>query len=61
MTDKIRDLIMSIRNSGATNMMDVTQVQRLAFEQDFHELVIFIQENRGEYIQFILYGDSGSK
>lgn len=61
MTDKIRDLIMSIRNSGATNMMDVTQIQRLAFEQDFHELVIFIQENRGEYIQFILYGDSGSK
>jgi len=60
MTDKIRDQIMAIRDSGATNMMDVTQVQRLAFEQDFHELVIFIQENRGEYIRFILYGDSGS-
>ena len=60
MTDKIRDQILAIRDSGATNMMDVTQVQRLAFEQDFHELVIFIQENRGEYIRFILYGDSGS-
>ena len=61
MTDKIRDQIMAIRDSGATNMMDVTQVQRLAFEQDFHELVIFIKDNRGEYIRFILYGDSGSK
>lgn len=61
MTDKIREQIMAIRDSGATNMMDATRVQRLAFEQDLHELVIFIEENRGEYIRFILYGDSGSK
>jgi len=61
MTDKIRDQIMAIRDSGAVNMMNVTQVQRLAFEQDFHELVIFIEENRGEYIRFILYGDTESK
>ena len=61
MTDKIREQIMAIRGSGATNMMDVTQVQRLAFKQDLHELVIFIEENRGEYIRFIIYGDSGSE
>ena len=59
MTDKIRDQIMVIRDSGAVNMMNATQVQRLAFEQDFHELVIFIEENRKEYIRFILYGDVG--
>jgi len=58
-TDKIRDQIMAIRDSGATNMMNATQVQRLAFEQDFHELVIFLEENRKEYIRFILYGDAG--
>ena len=58
-TDKIRDQIMAIRDSGATNMMNATQVQRLAFEQDFHELVIFLEEHRGEYIRFILYGDAG--
>jgi len=50
---------MAIRDSGATNMMDATRVQRLAFEQDFHELVIFIEENRKEYTRFILYGDAG--
>ena len=61
MTDKIRDQIMTIRDSGATNMMDATRVQRLAFEQEYHELVIFIEENRGEYIRFILFGDTGSK
>lgn len=59
MTDKIREQIMAIRDSGATNMMNATQVQRLAFEQDFHELVIFIEENRKAYIRFILYGDAG--
>jgi hypothetical protein len=59
MTDKIRDQIMAIRDSGATNMMDVARVQRLAFEQNFHELVIFLEENRGEYIRFILFGDAG--
>ena len=58
MTEKIKEQIMAIRDSGATNMMDATRVQCLAFEQDFHELVIFIEENRGEYIRFILYGDA---
>ena len=61
MTDKIRDQIMAIRDSGATNMMDVTHVQLLAFELGFHELVIYLEENRGEYVRFILYGDSESK
>ena len=59
MTEKIREQIMAIRDSGAANMMDATRVQRLAFEQDFHELVIFLEEHRGEYIRFILYGDAG--
>lgn len=58
MTDKIRDQILAIRDSGATNMMDVIQVQRLAFEQSFHELVVFLEEYRKEYIRFILYGDT---
>lgn len=59
MTEKIRDQLMSIRDSGATNMMDAARVQRLALEQGFHELVIFLEENRNEYIRFILYGDAG--
>lgn len=59
MTEKIREQIMSIRDSGRTNLLDITQVQRLAFEQDFHELVIYLEENRNEYIRFILFGDAG--
>ena len=59
MTEKIREQIMSIRDSGRTNLLDITQVQRLAFEQDFHELVIYLEENRNEYIRFILFGHAG--
>ncbi|MDD4019203.1 MAG: DUF5049 domain-containing protein [Kiritimatiellae bacterium] len=61
MTDKIREQIMQIRASGACNMVHASQVQRLAFERNFHELVIFIAEHRDLYIRFILYGDTGTK
>ena len=38
-------------------MFDVHMVQRLAFERNYFELVIFLEEHRKEYVQFILYGD----
>ena len=41
MNEKIRSQILDIRNSGAVNMFSVNEVQRLAFEKDYHELVIF--------------------
>ena len=59
MTEKIREQIMAIRDSGRCNLLDITQVQRLAFEQDFHELVVYLEENRSKYIRFVLYGDDG--
>ena len=43
-------------DSGETNMFDLATVQRLAFERDFYELVLFIEEHRKEYIRFILTG-----
>ena len=58
MNETIRDQILAIRDSAATNMMDVIRVQREAYERGFYELVIFIEENRNAYVQFILYGDS---
>ena len=38
-------------------MFDVHMVQRLAFDRNYFELVIFLEEHRKEYVQFILYGD----
>ena len=57
MSEKIRSQILDIRNSGAVNMFSVNEVQRLAFEKDYHELVLFIEENRKAYVHFILTGE----
>ena len=57
MTEKIKEQIIAIRDTGLTNMFDTDMVQRLAYEHDFYELVVFIEENRKEYVHFILYGE----
>ncbi len=56
MTQTIKEQILAIRDTGLTNMFDVNMVQRLAYARDFYELVTFLEENRKEYVQFILYG-----
>ena len=57
MTDKIREQIMAIRDSGRTNMLDTNVVQIIANEMNFFELVIFIEEHRKEYVHFIFTGE----
>ena len=57
MTDTIREQILAIRDTGLTNMFDVRTVQRLAFDQDFYELVCYLEEHRKEYVRFIMFGD----
>ena len=56
MMEKIREQIFAVRDSGVANMCDTAAVQRAAFERDFYELVLFIEENREEYWNFILTG-----
>ena len=56
-TDKIKEQIIAIRDSGETNMFDSRKVQRIANREEFYELVLFIEENRLAYINFILNGD----
>lgn len=58
MTEKIKEQILAIRDTGLTNMFDVNAVQRLAYERDFYELVVYLDENRKEYVQFILTGEA---
>ena len=57
MTEKIKEQILAIRNTGKTNMLDTNYVQRLAFESHYYELVCFIEEDRAAYVKFILYGE----
>lgn len=55
-TEKIKEQIFAIRETGLANMFDITAVQRLAFDREFYELVLFIEEHREEYADFILTG-----
>lgn len=55
--ETVRRQILAIRNTGLTNMFDTAYVQRLAYERNYFELVVFIEENKRDYCKFILYGD----
>lgn len=54
MTERIREQIIAVRATGRTNMFDVPMVQYIANEMRFYELVVFLEEHRGEYVHFIL-------
>ena len=58
MSEKVREQILAIRDTGLTNMFDIHVVQRLAFERDFYELVLYLEEHPKEYVHFILYGET---
>lgn len=53
----VREQILEVRATGQTNMFDTASVQRIAYEMDFYELVNWIEENKKEYVNFILCGD----
>ena len=57
MTPTIREQILAVRDTGLTNMFDVTAVQRIAYSMDFFELVLFLEEHQREYARFILTGE----
>ena len=56
MTNTVREQIMAIRDSGATNMLDINAVQYHAFHMDFYDLVTYLEENKKEYWNFIMTG-----
>jgi hypothetical protein len=56
MNQKIREQILTVRDTGETNMFDVDAVQRIAMREGFYELVCWLEEHRREYSRFILTG-----
>ena len=50
MDEKVKEQILAIRDTGLTNMFDLPVVQRLAYERDFYELVLYLEEHRKESI-----------
>jgi hypothetical protein len=57
MNDTVLEQIRIIRESGETNMFAVDGVQRIAFNREFYELVLYIKDQKKEYLQFILTGN----
>ena len=57
MKEKIKEQILAIRDSGITNMFDLNKVQYEANQLEFYELVIFIEDEKEKYIQFIMTGE----
>lgn len=57
MEQKIKEQILAIRDTGLTNMLGIGMVQRLAYERDFYELVLYLEDHRSEYAHFILTGE----
>ena len=55
--EKIREQVLSIRDSGKTNMFDTNMVQRLVFEQNYFELVNYIEEDKAGYSHLIITGE----
>ena len=57
MDEKVKEQILAVRATGRTNMSDTNMVQVIANEMRFYELVIFIEEHREDYVNFILKGE----
>ena len=57
-TEKVKQQILAIRDTGLTNMFDVPMVQRLAYERGYYELVCYLEEHRKEYEHFIMTGEA---
>lgn len=56
MTEKIKEQILTVRDTALTNMFDFGQVKMIAEQMEFPELVQFIEESPDEYANFILTG-----
>ena len=56
MNETIRKQIMAIRDYGETNMLDTRMVQVIANRMGFYELVVYLEEHKREYANFIFTG-----
>lgn len=59
MDEVIKKQILDVRATGAANMFDIITVQYIACQRGYYELVIYLEEHRKEYADFILRGDTG--
>ena len=54
--ERILQGLLYVRSTGKTNMFDTNMVQRIAFDNNYYDLVNFIEEDRGAYANLIITG-----
>ena len=57
-SDTVVEQILAVRATGRVNMFSVNEVQAVAFEMEFYELVNFITDEPKRYSRFILTGNT---
>ena len=57
MTEVIKKQILDIRDSGETNMFDVSRVKIISLRKGYFELLEFLENNPNAYVRFILTGE----
>lgn len=58
MNEKVKEQILSIRDSGVTNMFDINRVQYEAFQKGYYDLVDYLEVSKKKYTSFILTGEA---
>lgn len=61
MTERIKEQIEAVRQSGETNMLDTRMVQWIANRENYYELVIYLEEHREEYVEYLFTGKASEK
>ena len=57
MNEAVKKQILAVRDTGLTNMFDLSAVQRIAYDMDFFDLVCFLEDEKAAYVRFILTGE----
>ena len=57
MNETVKKQILAVRDTGLTNMFDISAVQRIAYDMDFFDLVCFLEDETAAYVRFILTGE----
>ncbi|GHU82471.1 hypothetical protein AGMMS50284_4390 [Clostridia bacterium] len=61
LSDTVISQILDARQNARCNMFDTVSIQRYAFDHDLYELVCLIEEDKSEYVSFILHGKRDSE
>lgn len=55
-SDEIIEQILAIRDTGKYNMFDIPSIQKEAYDRSYYELVVFLEDNKKAYSEFIMTG-----